>query len=164
MHIFVDMDGTLNEFNKEASLEEVSSAGYFRNRPPFFNMVNAIKRLNKIGNNDIYILSSVFVDEHSIEDKNTWLDKYLPDIDRDHRIYVPYGYSKSKYIENLGISSRKSILIDDFTKNLNDWPGIGIKYLNGINNTKKTWEGFVVNGKAKEDIIYKTLAGIILIA
>ena len=38
-------------------------------------------------------------------------------------------------------------LIDDYTKNLIDWKqsgGTGIKFLNGINHTNKTWQGLLL--------------------
>ena len=58
---------------------------------------------------------------------------------------MKYGDQKSKYIPN-NINSN-DYLIDDYTKNLIDWKqsgGTGIKFLNGINHTNKTWQGLLL--------------------
>ena len=144
---FIDMDGTLCPFNKEASMEEISSAGYFYKLAPYMSMINAIGILSL--NYEVYILSHV-ISEIAQADKNAWLDKYMPFINEEHRIFVPYGSDKYKAIlercnHSEGVTD---VLVDDFTENLKSWKGVGIKALNNINNSKRTWSGMVVNTKA----------------
>lgn len=170
--VFIDMDGTIVRWNSEASIEEVSTEGYFKVQPSIESMVEATRLMLNDNDIDVYILSSVFRDEHSIEDKNFWLDRYLPHLSICKRIYVPYGESKwefikSRMIKNSDISlfqGEKPILIDDFTKNLKEWEGVGIKCLNGINNTKGTWDGYFINAQSKAECIYNTVKGICRLA
>lgn len=156
--IFIDMDGTLCEW-RYACIEEVAAKGYFLSLAPQQKVVDAVRKIIKTGKYEVAVLSSVFNDDHSIQEKNAWLDEYLPEIKT--RIYVPYGEKKKDYIS---CPVKSDVLLDDFSKNLHEWHGIGIKVLNGINGTKGTWKGFLVNGLADEDVISKTLIGITLAA
>ena len=164
--IFVDMDGVLAVFHPEKSIEEIAEPGYFLSLEAQENVVNAIKILIKktSATHSICILSSVLNDT-AREEKIYWLDKYLPEIISDNRIFVPYGMSKADFIRDYTESiSTDDILLDDFTKNLLDWHGVGIKLLNSINNTNKTWKGFVVNGLADSETIATNLIGLALVA
>lgn len=158
--LFVDMDGVLAKWNY-VSIETVTTPGYFLGLAPQTTVVKAIEALCSRNEFEVYILSSVFVDNHSISEKNQWLDKYLPVIPEERRIFVPYGMRKTDAIEN---PSSRDILIDDFTDNLRSWHGIGIKLMNGINGTKGTWHGYSVNGLAKSQCISKTIMGISMVA
>lgn len=140
--LYVDMDGTMAVWGN-SPWEEVCSKGYFKNRPPMINVINAIKHIVKSHPEvEVFILSAVIQDEHSAGEKREWLDKYLPEIDENHRIFSAYGEDKGKYINSKG-----DILLDDYSKNLKEWEakgGKGIKLLNGINWSNKTWKGDVV--------------------
>ena len=159
--IFVDMDGVLAVFHPEKSLEEIAIPGYFRNLEPQLPVVSAINRIVRRGLEvEVYILSSVLNDE-AAEEKAQWLLQYMPDIDREHMLFVPYGVDKSAYVrEATKEVSTDDILLDDFTFNLRSWHGVGVKLLNNINNTKRSWKGFVVNGNGDMDTIYASLIGI----
>lgn len=143
--IFIDMDGVLAEFKMIDHIEMLYEQNYFLNLNPQINVVEGIKNLIDQTNGkkdvEIYILSSVLKDSRFAEtEKNQWLDKYLPQIDEKHRIFLPYGTEKSA-IHDL---NSKCILIDDYTTNLNDWDrkgGIAIKLINPINNRHHTWKG-----------------------
>ena len=138
--LFVDMDGTITVFKKLDTLEVLYEKGYFLNLEPIPNVLNAIKQI--IQDNaeiEVYILSAVLSDSsYAIEEKNTWLDKYLPEVDVEHRIFPPCGQDKKQYVS----IREKDFLLDDYTHNLNLWqpPARGIKLLNGINHTKGTWQ------------------------
>lgn len=149
--LFVDMDGTLNEWSTTATMHEVCQKGYFLNRPAQQNIIAAVEKLCRWY--DVYILSAVFADNHSVNDKNAWLDKYL-NIPQEKRIYVPCGEEKTKYVPN---PKESDILLDDFSVNLHDWHGIGVKVKNGINGTKGTWHGFEVNVNQDVDCIVSTV-------
>lgn len=158
--LFIDMDGVLAVFDPDKSLEEVAMPGYFRNLAPMSNVVAAVKAIitNYGSEYEVYSLSST-LHEDAIQDKCFWLDKQLPELPKENRIFVPYGKVKKDYITELHDSD---ILIDDFSKNLREWHGVAIKLMNGINGTKGTWCGYSVNGKATPDVIRNTIIGIAL--
>lgn len=140
--LYIDMDGTIAVWGN-SPWEEVCAKGYFRNRPPMMNVINAVKHIIKNHPEvEVFILSAVITDEHSRDEKHEWLDKFLPEIDREHRIFSVYGEDKGKYIHAKG-----DILLDDYSKNLTEWEshgGKGIKLLNGVNWSKRSWKGDVV--------------------
>ena len=144
--IFVDMDGTLAEWKNVESENVLYEKGYYENLKPNENLLNAIKELIQKGEN-VFILSSFLHDsKYALAEKNIWLDNYLPELPKDKRIFTNYGDDKSIYIVG-GINSN-DYLIDDYTKNLIEWKeagGVGIKFLNGINHSKGTWKGLLLN-------------------
>ena len=149
IRLFVDMDGTLSVFTPVDTLEKLYEPGYFFNQQPQINVVLAIRELikNPAYNSkiEVFILSAVLRDHLTAKDeKNRWLDMFLPDIDYEHRIYTVCGENKTNYIENF---NQADVLLDDYTTNLVDWdpPGKGIKLLNGINHTNGTWKGKMVD-------------------
>ena len=108
---------------------------------------------------NVSILSAVYQDDHSAADKKTWLMKIgLEDLET---IFVPYGQPKQNYIDQ----TFTSILIDDYSKNLEEWilseNCFGIKYLNGINATKGQWNGFMISGRMNPQAMYTTIKGIV---
>jgi len=141
-HLLVDMDGTLAKFVPVDTLEKLYEPGYFANLEPLINVLSAIKLVIKEHPEvEVSVLSSVLSDSpYAINDKNSWLDKYLPEVDKSHRYYPSCGTEKKNAIPG-GISSNH-YLLDDYTKNLTSWepPAIGIKLLNGINHTNRTWQ------------------------
>jgi len=141
--LFVDMDGTLAVFNRLETLEDLYEQGYFLNLAPHVNVVNAIKHIVKTEPRiQVRILSAVLMDsDHAFEEKNACLDRHLPEITREHRIFVPCGSDKKDRVR--GGVTKEDFLLDDYTQNLLLWEvdGRGIKLLNGINNTRGTWTG-----------------------
>lgn len=150
--IFVDMDGTLAKWQEVNNESELYQKGFYENLLPNNNLLNGIKKLINEGK-DIYILSSFLNgSEYALAEKNIWLDKYLPELPKDKRIFVNYGDNKTIYIPN-GIT-KNDYLIDDHTKNLIDWEesgGTGIKFLNGINHKKGRWQKLML--KEDENIL-----------
>lgn len=141
--LFVDMDGTLAEFRKVTALEELYERGYFSGLRPQENVVTAIRRLARDPSVQVYVLSAVLFDSHyALDEKNSWLDRYLPELGREQRIFAPCGESKALYISSY--LCPEDILLDDYTVNLEDWRmhgGTGVKLLNGINHTRRSWDG-----------------------
>lgn len=144
IRLFVDMDGTLAVFNPTKKLEDLFEEGYFRNLKPYDEVVEAIKQLITFEPTvEVYILSAYLTDsEYALKEKNEWLDEHLPEIDQAHRCFCPCGSNKAEYVPGKEIK-RTDVLLDDYTVNLNsfDPPGFGIKLLNGINDTHKSWQG-----------------------
>lgn len=162
--LYVDVDGVLAEFNKDASIEEITSDGYFLERTPMSAMICAMRTLahdyfvtEKV---EICALSHAITGTSAEQDKMIWLNRFCEGI-FNKIIICPYGTKKNDFVSD----AKGSILLDDFSKNLTEWEesgGIGIKVYNGINNTHHTWDGFVVNANSKSSVIYLTLKGIIL--
>lgn len=161
--LYIDMDGTLAVFTPAQSLETLYERGYFYNLAPIENVLEAVK--NIISDNpgiEVNILSAVLTDsEFAIDEKNAWLDKYLPEIPNEHRIFPPCGADKKLYIPNL--LSETDFLLDDYTVNLTAWepPARGIKLLNGINNSRGTWHGDAVSFNKTADEIAKSITDIV---
>lgn len=141
-HIFFDMDGTLAVFNKLKTFEDLLQPGYFKSLLPFQTVVNAVKLLLQDENFEVFILSAYLTESKTaLQEKQEWLNNYLPEIDVHHRIFVPCGEKKSDYIPT---PRETDILVDDYTKNLRAWHGVAVKILNGINNNTNKWEGPMV--------------------
>lgn len=150
-HIFIDLDGTLAQW-QWVGPDTFTKNGYFSSLPQIESMVGATKKLVSEGY-DVYILSAVLRDDHSENDKNEWLDQYLPEIPRQNRIFVPYGCSKDNFIEH----HENDVLIDDYNPNLDDWEGIPIKFCNGINNGSGEWKGYTISHTSSGEVIAKTI-------
>lgn len=146
--VFFDMDGTMAEW-KDASLEELYQRNYFKSLQPteVASYANALARDRKA---DIYALSSYFTDSNALSEKKSWCDFHVPDIDGFHRLFVPYGVSKSAFIAEVFRRSLTSedVLVDDYTANLLQWKeegGRAIKWLNGINGNGGQFDGIRVD-------------------
>lgn len=140
--LFVDMDGTLAEFKTVDTLETLYEKDYFINLKPNENVLGAIKQLIADNDFDVYILSAYLTDSrYALEEKNAWLDKYLPELPQEKRLFVPCGTDKSVAVP--GLIRPDDYLLDDYTKNLSEWepPAKGIKLINGINHTNGTCQG-----------------------
>lgn len=162
IRLFVDMDGTVAKFNPVAKTEALYEKGYFQNLEPMTNMVEAVKNIvRSSGIIEVYILSACLDSKYAMSEKNAWLNKYLPEINEQHRIFCEYGKSKATYIQEL---RETDVLLDDYTKNLNDWNGVGIKILNGINDTNKTWRGLRISSFLEPNILAYTIKNKILCA
>ena len=149
--IFVDMDGVLAKFNHVQSEEELYEKGYFAQLEPLPTVVDGMKQyIKEHPDKDIYILSAYLTESpYALQEKNEWLDRYLPEIQSDHRIFCPCGKQKANYI--IGGIKETDILIDDYTKNLEQWKqqgGIGVKLLNGINGNYGTWQDYRVTAES----------------
>ncbi len=139
--LFIDMDGTLAVFKPVDEMETLYEKGYFKTLEPQRNVVEAVRQIIKNHPEiEVNILSAYLTDSsYALKEKNEWLDRYLPEIDREHRIFMPCGTDKKEAIKD-GIRSN-DFLLDDYTKNLNEWqpPARGIKLLNSINHTRGSW-------------------------
>lgn len=161
--LFVDMDGTLAEFRNVDTLETLYEQGYFKNLMPQNNVVEAIKEIMKKNEVEVFILSAVLSDsKYALDEKNEWLNNFLPEIDKGHRIFPPCGEDKKNYIPE-GIRAN-DFLLDDYTHNLMLWspPAEGIKILNGINHTKGTWQGSMLSFNKNSKELAKDISSIVL--
>ncbi len=134
------MDGTLAEFRIVDTLETLYEEGYFFNLKPHENVVKAVNQIVTENEDiEVFILSAYLTDsEYALGEKKVWLDKYLPEIDTKHRIFIPCGTDKAEAVD----LREDDFLLDDYTLNLNAWepPAKGIKLVNAINDTHKSWK------------------------
>lgn len=142
VNVFVDMDGVLAVYDE--NVENVMfDKGFFLNRPVVTSMIEVVRNLLANKDYNVFILTSVIDSPYCVNEKALWLDKNLPELEKENRIYVPYGIVKSKFAqENADTSNSINVLIDDYTENLDKWTlegALPIKVLNGINNTNGTW-------------------------
>ena len=113
IRLYLDMDGTIVHY-------DVGKADDYHTKRPLIDRINKIKDINKSMNNiELYILSIGHEQKH-IDQKNEWLDKYLPEIPNDNRVILIrniYGQISSADIKKNYINNLKTddtiILIDD---------------------------------------------------
>lgn len=174
--LFIDLDGTVARFYDASPnyLEEMYEKGYFRNLQPYEEMTEGIKLfMEQHKDVEVFTLSAKVNGEppYCEAEKQEWLDEYLPEIDREHRLFTEIGHNKAEYIPN-GIS-KGDVLYDDYNKNLIDWEnsgGVALKCHNNINmkglgaygGDKVMWEGQVLkNDIEPQDIansLYETVS------
>ena len=144
--IFFDQDGTLNRW-RWIDINEVKKEGYFKSVLPRENVIDA-SHILKIRRIPIATYGAAWLDDgHSVDDKNWWMDRFVPHIDISKRIYVPCGSEKVEYFyEKVGRDiTRADILIDDNSDVLRSWEingGTGIKVRTAENGRFGTWRGF----------------------
>lgn len=135
MKIYIfDLDGTMFKWQ---SGEDYLAPHYFRNLPSDNLMVEVVNRLLKAGENVVF--GTAVLNEEAAFDKREALNELgFSDIPM---FAVENGCTKSGILKNI----KRRILIDDYTKNLKNFSGTGVKYCNGINDTNKSWEGLRIS-------------------
>ena len=145
--IFLDLDGTLAKFNVPNALKRFEIEKGFFARLKKKKNIDKINEMAKTGN--VYIISAspnIYADL----DKMTWIKKYLPNVKRENIIFCRLGINKAKYIEHkLNIKiDKECYLLDDYTKNLNEWEnagGTGIKRITSVaDNSRGLWKGLQI--------------------
>ena len=160
--LFLDMDGTLAEWRAAAQFEDLYQKDYFFSLAPHQEVVDAVKLLQEqMPELELFVLSAVLPDsEYAIPEKNAWLDKYCPFIAQKNRVFVHNGKSKRDSVPNG--AGALDFLLDDYTKNLNEWgPSPAIKLLNGVNGTKGTWKGAAASRFSAADELANAIRSII---
>lgn len=132
--IYFDIDGVLGYFYADARgliyPDEVldPQTHYFRSIAPHDFMVALAKKLTEQGY-DVCVISAA--DNNTIRDKYEWLQEHCPFIKDENIFFCPLGADKSHFVKD---NASISILIDDFSKNLEQWQGIPVKAINSINS------------------------------
>lgn len=141
--LFIDMDGTLAVFTPVDTMETLYEKGYYAELNPHENVIEGARQFMQASDMEVYVLSAVLEDSpYALTEKNAWLDQYLPEVDSEHRVFLPCGKDKSEYVPG-GISVADTLL-DDYSTNLHQWQAAGgraIKLMNGINGTRGSWVG-----------------------
>ena len=141
--LFIDFDGTIAKWQNIESYEELLQEGFIENSLLHENFIDNVKSVIASGEYEVFVLSLVIYDSpYPLLEKNSVIDRVLPEIDLKHRIFPPFAADtvKADYIP--GGIRRTDILIDDYTKNLAEWRdagGQGLKILTDANNNKGTW-------------------------
>lgn len=170
--LLVDMDGTLARFHDQANyLERMFEKDFFRELEPFTNMVEGVRQfMQDHPDVEVFIVSARVIGEppYCEVEKNAWLDRYLPEIDRAHRIFTDIGHSKAEYLP--GGATKDDYLLDDYNKGLNLFlydGGSAIKCHNNINQRGlgayggekgQLWTGAMVHVDDRPEMISAELA------
>lgn len=166
INLFVDMDGTIAKFYyKKNCLEKMYEQGYFANLP----LYAMAKQINNFASKDtcvnVYILSACIKSDYCEQEKVEWLLKNMPNISPTNFIFTQVGESKvlkaKSKVENFGECI--NILLDDYTLNLEMWQAynplcMGVKFLNGMNDTTKLWQGERVKTFGQLETLMQKLA------
>lgn len=136
--LFVDIDGTLARFHDadKMYIEAMWTPGFYTNLKPFENAIEGLKVFIKEHPEvEVFVLSAYLDTDPPfiVDEKNEWLDKYLPEIPADHRIFTRAGDNKADYIGDIGPGD---YLLDDYNKNLIEFEDAGaraIKFHNDVN-------------------------------
>ena len=170
--LLVDMDGTLARFHDQSNyLERMFEKDFFRELEPFENMVEGVRQFIKDHPDvEVFIVSARVIGEppYCEVEKNAWLDRFLPEIDREHRIFTDIGHSKAEYLP--GGATKDDYLLDDYNRGLNLFMydgGSAIKCHNNINQRGlgayggekgQLWTGAMVHVDDRPEMISAELA------
>lgn len=144
--IFLDLDGTLARFNVRNALTRFDNEiGFFAKLLAYKN-IEEINEMAKIGN--VYIISAS-PNKQADQDKMQWINKYLPSMPLKNIVFCRIGENKAEIIkEKVGVDIKGNILLDDYTKNLEQWEsagGVGIKRLTSVaDNSTRKWKGLAI--------------------
>lgn len=144
--LFWDLDGTLAKWNAKATIDDVYAPGYFASVKPEEELIRIARKMVKEAGMTSYILSHYPAETTALEDKNFWCNEHLPEFSNFHRLFVPCGTDKARFVRDIIKRElpKEYILIDDFSSNLLSWEeagGTAIKWMNGINGKNGTFHG-----------------------
>ena len=113
IRVYLDMDGTIVHF-------DIDGAHDYDIKRPLMNRINMIKSINERYPNVTFYTLTICHEPKQIKEKNIWLDKYLPEIEKDNRIIIvrdvrgplSSGDVKRNYLNNLKTDDIL-ILVDD---------------------------------------------------
>ena len=156
--VFCDMDGVSAMLYARAQFEEeMYEKGFFRTLNPYTEVVEALKIFREKHPEVEFFVLSACITEWAKEDKFAWLQEFLP-VPASNCIFMGVGENKAKFVPG-GIGAN-DFLLDDYTKNLQEWTAAGgtaIKMKNEINCRKGTWTGNMVSSFDTPDKIVKDL-------
>lgn len=145
--IFLDLDGTVAKFNVRNALKRFDNEiGFFANLGAY----KGIESVNELAKSGIVYIISASPNTQADNDKMIWINKYLPNVPLENITMCRVGENKAKIIENkysMSIS-QECYLLDDYTKNLQEWVangGTGIKRLTSVaDNSTGKWQGLTL--------------------
>lgn len=118
--LFIGMDGILASFPSADQPKRMYEKGYFLQLKPNPNAIQTVKDLLARKDMDVFVLSGYFVDsDYSLQEKNEWLNESIPELDKVHRMFVPYGMDIKDYVP--GGLHHDDYYLDDTCKNAVHW-------------------------------------------
>lgn len=152
INLFVDMDGTIAKFYyKKNYLEKMYEKDYFRTLPPYAIAKQINEFAKQVSCVQVYILSACVESDYCESEKFQWLLENMPNLNPNNFIFTKVGESKvdkaRARVDNF--KDNINILLDDYTLNLEQWQQadmlcVGVKFLNGLNDTTKQWKGMKI--------------------
>lgn len=143
--IYYDMDNTIALFSKKGqdkeALKNMMNEGYFKNLPVMDGAIETLQTLQQQGY-QVFILSACVDSKYCESEKNLFLDKYFPFIDKEHRIFTKIGENK---VSKIKTDICKSLLVDDYSKNLQDWANAGGIAIKKRSSNKRKYQYIVRN-------------------
>ena len=159
--ILFDMDGTLAMFYKRPDcLECMWEPGYFKYLEPYTNVLISAKILMERGY-EVGVLSACVTDTAKKE-KLYWLKYMFPELSTNI-LLCNVGENKAEVAKKAGFDMKNCILVDDYTKNCQEWTaggGTAIKIINEINGKNGTWTGHRFNYEDIPENIVQTITDI----
>ncbi|MCR4580895.1 MAG: hypothetical protein K5666_00035 [Bacilli bacterium] len=117
IRVYLDMDGTIVHY-------EVGNADNYDIKRPLLNRINNVKKIiSEYDNISFYILSIGHEQKH-IDQKNKWLDKYLPEIPKENRAILIRNIRGNKPSPEIKRDFINSIKTDDIIVLIDDDPRI----------------------------------------
>lgn len=170
--IFIDMDGVLAEYRENCTELELMQKGYFSSLKPEQNMLDALEMLVENSAElgfKVCVLSKVYPSmfRYSVSEKYEWRDTYMPYLyDSEFMLVDGESQEKAEAVElMLGSQINEDcFLIDDYNHNLIDWAhsgGRAVKFLNGINDKRKSFVGNRVSYDMSAQEIYNEIIKIV---
>jgi 5'(3')-deoxyribonucleotidase len=162
VNLFLDMDGTLAKFYANPNyMEKMFEPNYFATLKPYA-IVDTIKEIIKeMPIVKVMVLSACVDTEYCEEEKQMWLDHYLPEIPQENRAFCKVGEDKTDLARLLVGKDDINILLDDYSVNLEQWKAQGwvaIKFVNGMNDKKgNDYALKVKSGKQLKELITKII-------
>ncbi|MCQ2409646.1 MAG: hypothetical protein MJ068_03790 [Clostridia bacterium] len=151
--LFFDMDDTIVDFGCDRHVDDVLTVireeGFYENLGPL-PFLDELNNIAAIFPDNVYIVSACVDTPYCIKEKIAWLKKYLPEAKKENVIFTKLGEIKSEKVEER--IGRKmdiyDILVDDYSKNINEWEqagGTGIKYKNKFNTKDPSKYKYVIS-------------------
>jgi 5'(3')-deoxyribonucleotidase len=119
---YFDMDGVIANFHKEPyKYVNAIDTEWIANLEPFMDNINLMLKLIARGE-QVYIISKA-ASESAKRGKYMWLEKYLPELPKEHIFIIVGNGKKYEYIQ-----TEQAILIDDDIKNCKQWDKASEQY------------------------------------
>ncbi len=112
--MFVDMDGVIVEYDYFPSSKKKNTISSFINQRPLLTTIELFKKVSKIKNIDMYILSSCRYNTQ-VNEKNIWLNKHAPFFKKENRIFIVHENENYKINEK---KDMKAIYIENIIKKI----------------------------------------------
>ena len=138
--VYIDVDGTAAYWHSDGKglsyPEQILDwrYHYYLNLESHIFIVDLAEQLVNKGY-DVCILSAT--GRECFADRFEWIKNNMPFISTENIFLCPIGADKNDFCKG---NAHKSILIDDYEENLNQWRGMALKSLNSVNSPSASHE------------------------